>query len=316
MITTSNSTAFNHAQQYSSFILGNLHDGLMPSTMYRNVTDFAKGSTLNIKTIGTVSLQEGAENVAPTFSPIDSGNVTLAISEYPADAWYVTDDSKEDHDQMEALMAARASEATRAFQEYVETKFFEAANAAQTAADANVVNGIAHRKVASGTNQIMALNDLIELKLAFDKAGAPYGSRVLVVDPVVAATMDKEFNGNYNVNRSSTIQSLLETGFDREHQFLMNIMGFDIITSNRLPRVASETIGGDTVTTGVANIAMSIADDQTRPMMLAWRRMPKVEGGRNKDLRRDEYNMTARFGIAPQRLDTLGVILTDATATA
>lgn len=316
MLTTSNTTAFLHAQQYSSFILGNLHDGLLPSNFYRNVTDFAKGSTLNIKTIGTVSLQEGEENVAPTFNPIDSGNVTLAISEYPADAWYITDDVREDNDQMDTMHSTRAAEATRAFQEYFETKFLAASNAAQVAGDANLINGFAHRIGATGTNQTIELIDLIKLKLAFDKANAPAGGRILMIDPVVAATLDQKFQNNYSVDRSPMIESILETGFARDHQFVMNIMGFNIMTSNRLPRISSETVGGVTVTDGVANIAMSIADDTTRPMMAAWRRMPTVEGGRNKDLRRDEFNMTARFGVGPQRVDTLGVILTDAAAIA
>jgi hypothetical protein len=36
---------------------------------------------------------------------------------------------------------------------------------------------------------------------------------------------------------------------------------------------------------------------------------------RNINLQRDEFITTARFGMGAQRVDTLGVILTDATAT-
>ena len=60
--TTLNSTAFIEAQQYSQFILQNLHDGPLPGTFWRNVSDFPAGSTLNIKTIGTASIQETAED--------------------------------------------------------------------------------------------------------------------------------------------------------------------------------------------------------------------------------------------------------------
>jgi hypothetical protein len=42
--------------------------------------------------------------------------------------------------------------------------------------------------------------------------------------------------------------------------------------------------------------------------------MPKVEGERNKDMRRDEFVTTARWGFGVQRVDTLGVLLTSATA--
>lgn len=33
--TTSNTTAFIEAQQYSQFILRNMHDGLLPTVFYR-----------------------------------------------------------------------------------------------------------------------------------------------------------------------------------------------------------------------------------------------------------------------------------------
>ena len=48
--------------------------------------------------------------------------------------------------------------------------------------------------------------------------------------------------------------------------------------------------------------------------MAAWRQMPKVEGDRNKDLQRDEYVQTARFGFGVQRRDTLAVLVTSASA--
>lgn len=48
MQLTSNSQAFIEAEQYSSFILNNLHDGLLPQTFYRNVGDFGSGTTLHV----------------------------------------------------------------------------------------------------------------------------------------------------------------------------------------------------------------------------------------------------------------------------
>jgi hypothetical protein len=40
--------------------------------------------------------------------------------------------------------------------------------------------------------------------------------------------------------------------------------------------------------------------------------MPKVEGERNKDLRRDEFVTSARWGFGTQRVDTLGIYITSA----
>ena len=78
-----------YTEQYSSFILMNLHDGLLPETFYRNISDFMHGSTLNIKTVGSVTLQEAAEDVELVYNPIESGEITFAITEYVGDAWYV-----------------------------------------------------------------------------------------------------------------------------------------------------------------------------------------------------------------------------------
>jgi len=86
MQLTTNTAAFIEAEQYSSFILMNLHDGLLPDSFYRNVSDFMHGSTLNIKTVGTVTLQEASEDVALVYNPIESGEITFVISEYVGDA--------------------------------------------------------------------------------------------------------------------------------------------------------------------------------------------------------------------------------------
>jgi hypothetical protein len=59
---------------------------------------------------------------------------------------------------------------------------------------------------------------------------------------------------------------------------------------------------------------MNVLDDQTKPIMAAWRRLPKGEGERNKDLARDEHVVRARWGFGVQRLDTLGILITDETS--
>lgn len=304
-----NSAAFIEAEHYSAFILRNLHDGMLPGTFYRNVSDFGSGTNLNIKTIGTVTVQDGAEDVAFEYSPIDSGTVTMTITDYVGDAWYVTDELREDGAQVEALTAARSAESTRAIQEVFETRFLAKCNSLQTNASPNTVNGFAHRIASTATNNVLALSDLIKMKLAFDKANVPVAGRIAIVDPITAATLD----GLVSIGRDVTpfAQRILENGFSRDHQFLMNLYGFDIITSNRLAK-GTFSDGTTSVTNGVANVFMSVADDNTKPVMAAWRRMPRVEGERNKDLRRDEFVTSARWGLGGQRVDTLGVYITSA----
>lgn len=139
MQVTSNSRAFIEAEQYSSFILTNLHDGLMPESWFRNVGDFGSGETLNIKTIGSATIQDVEEDTAIVYNPIDSGTVQLVISDYIGDAWHVSDKLRQDGAQVESLMAARSQESTRAIQEYFETQFFKVCDESQTPSNSNTV---------------------------------------------------------------------------------------------------------------------------------------------------------------------------------
>lgn len=314
MATTSQSNrSFVEAEQYSDFILTTLHDGLFPGSFYRNVSDFGSGEVLNIKTIGEAQIQEVEEDAPIKYSPIETGEVELRISEYIGDGWYVTDKMRQDGAQIEALMATRGQEATRAIQERFETQAFATLNAAQTAAGPNLVNGFAHRIASAETDNVFSFDHLIALRLAFNKAEVPMGGRVGVVDPVVEATLNTKYQvttGNLDAN--PTAQGIFENGFAREHSFVTNIFGWDIMTSNRLPKGSFQD-GTTTIADGVANLFMCVLDDNTKPLMAAWRQMPKVEGDRNKDLQRDEFVQTARFGFGAQRLDTLAVLVTSAS---
>ena len=311
MQLTTNSTAFIEQEIYSDFILMNLHDGLLGEQFYRNVGDFGSGDTINIPTIGSVTIQEGTENEAFTYNPIDTGRVQLTITDYVGDAWYVTDDMREDGYNVDALMAARSSESTRALQENFESRYLAVANAAQTDANANTINGFAHRIASAETNDVFALSHLIAMRLAFDKANVPSEGRVFIADGVVEATL----NGLVNIATDVTpfAKDILNGGMASGMRFVQSLYGFDVILSNRLAK-GSFGDGTETVAGGVANIAMCVLDDQCKPIMGAWRRLPRVEGDRNKDLRRDEFVVSSRFGLGAQRVDTLGVIITSATA--
>jgi hypothetical protein len=318
--TTVNTNAFIESQQYSQFILENLHDYLLPEGMWRDVTDFGSGTTLNIKTVGSVTIQDAAEDTPLTFSPIDTGTISLSITDYVGDAWKVTDDLREDGSQIDTLMAMRAQESTRALGENHETKFLSVANAAQTAAGLNLVNGRPHRWVGSAASnaRTLTLDDFISMKLAFDKANVPAGGRIAVVDPVVEATLNSLQN-LVNVSNNPMFEGMVTEGFARDHKFVRNIFGFDVYTSNFLPSLtAAEAIDAsgygltsETAAVGdKANIFMCVADDTCKPIMHAWRRAPQTEGWRDNEERADKFQVTSRFGLGAQRVDTLGVILT------
>jgi len=322
---TGNTTAFIEATQYSQFILENLHDYLLPEGMWRDVTDFGSGTTLNIKTVGTVTLQDAAEDTPLNYSPIDTGTLQLTITDYVGDAWKVSDDLREDGSQVDTLMAMRAMESTRALGENHESRFLAVANAAHTAANLNLVNGRPHRWVAGGagaSTRVATLDDFISMKLAFDKANAPASGRIAIVDPVVEASLNSISN-LVSVSNNPMFEGIVTEGFARDHKFVRNIFGWDVYTSNFLPTLtATEALNGssynlanDTAEIGdVANVFMCVADDSCKPIMHAWRRAPQTEGWRDQEERADKYQVTSRFGFGAQRVDTLGVLLTSPSA--
>ena len=144
----------------------------------------------------------------------------------------------------------------------------------------------------------------------------------MIVDPIVEATLNELLTYSSMVNNNPMFEGIVNTGFARDHKFIKNIMGFDIYTSNRLPTLtatealnaASKGLADDIAEVGdVVNMAMCIGSDQTKPLMRAWRMNPNVETRRNFELKRDEYDVRARFGLGAQRVDTLATIITSAT---
>jgi hypothetical protein len=310
MQLTTNTRAFIEAEVYSSFILTNLHDGLLPSTFYRDVSDFGKGETLHIKTIGTVTLQEAAEDTPLIYNPIETGEITMVITDYVGDAWYVTDDLREDGTDIDRLMAERASEQTRALQEHKETRFLETIPLAMQAASPYNVNGFAHKIVSANANGVATLDHFLAMRLAFDKANVPVDSRVAIVDPIVEAT----FSGLVTLTSDITgwPQQIIENGFARGQTFSGMLYGWMIIKSNRL-YTGPANDGTTTIADAVWNVFMCVSDDNTKPVMYANRRSPKAEGERNKDRARDEFVVRERYGFGVQRLDTAAVLATHRT---
>lgn len=308
---TANSRAFIEAEQYSQFILLNLHDGLLPETFYRNVTDFGAGTNLHIKTVGTVTVQDAEEDAPLIYTAIDSGEVFLHITNYKGDAWYVTDELREDGAQIESLMSARSTESTRAIQEVFETDFLKTpAQYFATNSGPSAINGFPHLICSSLIGNVAGMKHLVAMRIAFDKAQVPAAGRLAIVDPLVEATL----NGYVQLTSNITpfAQSVLEKGISANQRFTFNLFGWDIIVSNRL-YVGNFNDGTTSITGGVCNLFMCILDDNTKPVMAAWRRLPKTEGERNKDRARDEFVVRCRYGFGLQRLDTLGALITSDT---
>lgn len=315
--TTQNSAAMIIQQLYSNSLLESFDQLLPDAAMLFNdrTSEFPEGDRLNINQIGDITLSPFNENSPLQFSAIDTSRIYLQLTDRDADAFFITDELKEDAaSQIPGLVSARLRKSSQAFRQKMISDIF-AVQSQQTAGALNLINGRPHRFVASGGSngaRKITLDDLRLLKLSFDEANVPANGRVLFVDP----TVEFDLNGLAQVVTADNpnFKGIVETGFaDRNSmQFYRNIYGWDIMVTTMLPRVGVETIDGRaTGANGVANIAVYMGDDEGKPFMGVIRRQPTAGMKRNDDLGRDEYFAKSRWGFALQRPETLGVILTD-----
>ena len=323
--TNANTSPIRRAEMYSSIILDEIKGGFLPEGIYRDVTDFQDGDTLNITTFGEVVLRDLSEDQDTPVDAMDTGSITLTITEHKGAGSYLTDELREDSWQAAQFDAALPGKHLRAIKEAFETNMLATSESMQTQSNANAINGLAHRFVASGASGILDLDDLIYAKLVMDKAEVPDEGRVLIVDSMQEATLNSLGN-LVNVSNNPHFEGIVNTGFARNMKFIKNIFGFDIYVSHRLPHVVSESVDTSAITvpapsgagTGTADDVvcqfMCLADELVMPYMGAWRRMPSTEPYRNVRKRRDEFYTTARWGFGGQRPQSLVTMLSSATS--
>jgi hypothetical protein len=317
---TANQAALIKAQVYSNVILESLQEGLLPEGLIRDVSDFGDGETLFIPVKGETTLRDYVEDTDVKYDPIDTGQVSLSITEYVTAATYVTRKLRQDSYAISAIEADIPADHVRLIKERYESDVLKAHSQAQVAADPNTINGFDHRWVAnSGTTLgVVTLEDFLYMKLAFDKAHVPEEGRIAIVDSIVEASLNKAVADQAFVNNPQ-FEGLVGEGFAKSRRFVRNIFGFDVWVSDRCERVAAETINGGpqgASTAGtdlVANVFLSVLDDMTKPVMGAWRQHPITDGEFVKNKQRDEFVTSSRWGLGAQRLETLGVVLSSQT---
>lgn len=320
--TTLNTDPSIRALVHSELMLEVLQDGYLPDGLFRNVTDFGDGTQLQIPTIGEMTLFDLEEEQDTPVSAIDTGTITLNITEHVGVAGTISDQLKEDAYKAAAVEARIVPQSLRAIKERYETDMLatvvSTSNGMATTGDPNLYNGFDHRWIANGTGNTLTLEDFIFAKVAMDKANVPEEGRIAIVDPIVEATLNSLTN-LVNVSNNPQFEGIVESGFGKGRRFIRNIFGFDVYISNRLPRISSESItsseapGAASISGGVNNIFMCVADDAVTPIMGAMRRQPRVEGHRNVSKRRDEFHTTARWGFGLQRGESLISVITSAS---
>lgn len=302
------------SQIWSSQIKEAFEADLMANKYVDFMTDFPDGDLINIPSLGQAQINDFEEGQAIKYTGIATGNFQFEITEYKSWGTYITDKMKQDSFYSAPLIASFVPKATRALNVVMESAVLSIGPNGQTQADENVINDAPHRLVASGTNGIMTPQDFAIAKYALRKAQVPLTNLVAIVDPSVELTLSTMTN-LVNVSNNPMWEGIVRTGIATGMRFIMNVYGFDVYTSDYLPSGYSESLASGTVTTGmVANQFFSVAGGDSSPFIGAVRQAPKVESERNKDLQRDEYVMTSRYGFGFYRPENFVTIFSSPSA--
>jgi hypothetical protein len=303
---------------YSNEITRMFQDDLFAMKFVRTITDFPDGTTLNMPRMGQAETADFSEGQAIKYSKFDTGNFTFTIDQYKYSANSMSSKFKRDSFWAAEVEAAFGPEQHRALMKAFEARVFNRANAAQTASNANLINGFPHRMVASGTNATLAFKDFIRAELALRKANVPCRNLVCIMSPETAA----------QVQANSAITGLLSPiprwgavsidGLVSGFQFKFSVFGFDCYISNYLPTDVTETIAdggqpgpGSVSGDGQVNIFFSAEPGNTLPWIAAFRQMPTVYSEFNKDLQQMEFLTICEYGVACFRPENQVIILTD-----
>jgi hypothetical protein len=274
------------------------------------ITDFPDGDTLNIPSIGQMETQDYVENQQIRYTSMDTGNFTFTIDQYKSSATYITERMKQDSFYMSRLVASFVPKQHRALMKALEVKILDVGPSAQTLASTNAINGASHRWVGQGTNEIITPQDFAKANFALDMANVPHSGRIAIVHPSAGYALETMTN-LVNVSNNPRWEGIITTGLSTGLQFVRNIYGFDVYVSQNLKvNAASETISGVTAAAGVNNIFFSAAPDAI-PLIGLIRQPPKVDSEYVKDLQREEYVTTMRYGVKLFRPENFVVVVTD-----
>ena len=274
------------------------------------ITEFPDGNTINIPSIGQAEVVDFAEGQAVKYTALDTGNFTFSINKYKSAATFITNQMQQYSFYTSRLIASFVPGQHRALMKALEVDLLAAGPAAQTASQLNPINGGNHRFVAGGANNVISIQDFARALYALKVANVPQTDLIAIVDPSVEYTLNTLTN-LVNVSNNPQWEGIITSGLSTGMKFLKNIYGFDVYTSMNLPSGISETINSRVVTNGVANQFFSAAQN-VKPLVGLIRQAPKVDSEYNKDLQREEYVTTCRYGFGFFRPENFVVVLSDA----
>jgi hypothetical protein len=323
------------AEVISQMLMERINEGFISDGLARDVTGFGDGATLFIPLIGDLEIFDYVEDGDITLSAIGTDKLSLKITEYKGTGLSISDKLKSDSWMIANIQTVKFHEkALFKINEQFEKDLFglHASQVAATAiwsgsvigdqatpGDACVINGVPHRYVAGGVNNVMTIADIAKAKNALDTALAPAMGRSAFLDNSV----ELEFNLNVADQAFTAVSPYadkLSTGFKEGQEVYGRIFGFDLYTSSRVATALEEVaytfddIKAGGVNTDIdvagyaANLFACLADDETKPFMSAWRERPMVEGERKPGKKTDYMYASARWGVGIQRADMMVTI--------
>ena len=307
------STHLKRNEVFTAQIKEAFEDMTFAQSMVRFINDFGDGDNYKVSSIGELAIDQMSESVSLPERRPDTGQFVFNINEFVGVKVPFTDKFLEDDFLAPAAIASLPRKMKRAFDEYMETQVLKL-HSVQTNDNSNTINNGQHRYVASGTGRTITLQDIAYARYALQKAKAPLTNLVFIVDPsfefntnITSTLVDVSFNPRW--------EGIIETGIGAGDgvRFIRNIYGFDILVSDYLDAAttaetalteydgtaATHTVGD------VYNLAMTLADDDAKPFMGAWRRSPSIKSWRDEDIETEYHQLSARFGLNLWRPESL-----------
>lgn len=327
-INTQNSKAVIRAKIYSGILREQLEPELIAMNYVDVINSFPDGDKWEDVEMGNATVTDYHEGEEIDFKGLDFATRTFEINEYVNSGHYVTAKFAQDSYLASQIMAKVPALEARAIAADLEQKIFNLVTKTHSIIkpnDAAKLNGMQHRFVAGTAADgwgVLTPEDFAYATVALNKVNyhgphiaivPSYQEYAIVTNPRIKASLQ------YNPKFEGIVREGAMTGM----KFSFNIYGWDVYTSEFLPKVSGETSLKDreeaqTFSTldncGVALLFTNITD--RRPFRMAWRQMPKFEGRWNMAKQREEYVTVARYGLDVGDQENLVVILckdTDST---
>ncbi len=308
--TTANMSQLIRTSTWADQLKDVLVDDMRMAEKYVKWLDYGSfnGGTINIPSIGQLSVFDVQEGVPIQGQALDTGNFQFAITEYKGSMTSITEKARQDLHYASLLESRFVPEQSRAIACEVESFIMNqgqpGTSNGQTVADLNSYNGAAHRWVGMdvrNSQRVLSPDDFSRASYALKKANVPSATKIAIVDPAQASVIETHPNFINFINTTQPT-GMVTTGMSTGFKWRFNIFGFEVYESNYLPLCGtgstgtSETI--DSVASGtnaVCNLFFA-ADMAHAPWIGAWGQMPKVDTKYEPSLQEEQYFVTARYG--------------------